>query len=410
MSEWEIIGPAPAQESEWEIIGPAPQQSAKEPWYEAPWIAGSVPAFNRAIEETTHGILQPLLESGYLGENIKRGSKNVARERSERYFQAQQKHPRSAMLGNILGNIAINLPGSVAGGVTTAQTLSKAPKFLQYLSGILGGGIGGGLQGASQYVNPEDSRLKNALMGAGMGSIFGGIPLGYSAGKAINKAYPAEKVAKRIISDRDMIKNQYSDAYKSLFKEAQSSGVNSLKVPKLNANAIKQNTTSKEFSAIEKFIANPTLETAHRAQSDLGRTIRRLEKTHEGVGLNTSQQEALEAALGAQKKIRGSMYQGFLKKGTPELAEKYGELTRGYAKEVLPYTKNKPINTFRKGELTEKDLLNALSKDKKFRKQLGEKYPELGTRQYFKHALSGAAGLGTAAAGYEALHLLGLIK
>lgn len=381
----------------------------EDKWYQHPIMSG-VTGFTKGVEDVTHGILQPLLESGYLGENIKKSSEQVGNKRQLDFQEEYRRNPNSAMVGNILGNTAISLP--LAAGSGGGAALSKAPGFLKYLQTVLGGAASGAATGAAHYTNPGESRLGNALTGGIAGGALGTLGAGVSgarnAASAVKQAYPAKKVTEKILTDRSNIRNTYKNAYESLFNEAEKGGIHNLKVPKINENAIKSNTTTREFEALDSFLKRPSLQNAHKAQSDLGKTIRRLQKTHEGVGLNTSQKDALESAIKAQKKIRGSMFDAFSKGGKKELANEYGKLTRGYAKEVLPYTKSKPINTYLKGELTDKDFLKSLAGNKKFAKQLGEKYPELNTRKKVDSYSNKLMGAGATAGVIEALHLMGM--
>lgn len=403
MSDWKIIEryPASPKNSDWVIVRDEPMN---------PLMSGAI-GFNKGIEDVTHGILQPLLESGYLGENIKQRSQNVASRRKFGYEEAKRKNPSSAKIGNFLGDVGISLP--IAASTGAAGAFSKAPGYLKYLKGILGSAASGAATGGAHYIQPGESRLSNALMGGALGGGLGGIGLGISgaanATRAIKKAFPAEKIAQKILSDRAAAKSTYKNAYQDLFKEAEKKGIHNLRVPKINEKAISENTKTKEFQSLENFMKRPSLENAHKAQSDLGKTIRRLEKIHEGVGLNTTQKKALDSALEAQKKIRGTMFDRLTKSGNQDLAERYGELTIGYAKDVLPYTKSKPINTYRKGELTDKDFLSALIKNKKFKKQLGEKYPELRTRELVGETGKRLLGAGLTGSVIEAMHLMGLL-
>jgi hypothetical protein len=400
MSDWEVIEP----EKEWEV---ASNNVDSSPNAFMSFLGG----IEKAGGDLGHGILQPLLESGILGEIIKRNSQDVGRERLEKYNQYEKANPLSAKAGNITGNIGLALPGMFLGGSGASGLIPKAPGYLRALASILGYGGSGALSGASQYVNPRESRLENAVMGGGIGLGAGALGTaikgGLGLGKAIKKAYPAEKVSEKILKDRSNILKKYNDSYEDLFKVAENEGINKISVPHINSKSIKKNTTSKEYESLENFFESPTLKNAHRAQSDLGRTIRRLQKTHEGVGLNTSQQQALESALMAQKKIRGSIFQELSKNGKNDLSKEYSKLTTGYAKEVLPYTKSVPINKFKRGELTSEDFLKSLNNNKKFKAQLGEKYPELETRRKISSTLRHAVPIGGAASLLEALHLMG---
>ncbi len=375
------------------------------PFREGKFVTGLLHAAN-APANMVHGLAQPLLESGYLGEGTKDWSQALAQSRAQTLGNLAEENPKSALLGDVTGQIATTLPimGGAAAGVAKGLggIAAKSPTFLKYLSSILGGGLGAGASAGSQYVNPGESRLENAAKGAAVGSALGVIPPALSSvgkgAKKVKDALSTNKIAKKVITDRANIRNDYKNYYSDLFKEAEAKGINNVKIPKLNTKAILENSTSRESKALEEFLREPSLKNAHSAQSDLGKIIRRLDKTNENVGLPTDKLRALESARQAQKKIKGSMFDAFNKSEGSQLANKYGKITEGYAKDVIPYTKSKPINTYKKGELTEKDFVNALMKDKKFKKQLGDKYPELETRKILeklgKYGLVGGSGLG----------------
>lgn len=404
MSDWEIIGPAPKQNvaSDWEIIGPASQKET--PWYESPLISGAV-GFNKRVEDVTHGIMQPLLESGYLGERIKRGSEESGRRSQEGYEEALRRHPAATTAGNILGGTAISLPAAAATGGGAA--FSRAPGFLKYLKTILGGATAGGTTGAAQYVNPGESRAGNAftgaLAGSGLGILGAGGSAAYNAISRAGKAFPAKKVAQGVLEKAANVEKQYQTGYRNLFKEAKDSGVR-VNIPKVKERPILEEMTKKESKFVRGFLnpgshlyGNP--KAGHQAASDLGKTIRRLEKRKEGiVGLNSAERKALESARSAQKKIRSSLGEGFDAAGRPDLAKTYAELTSGFGRDVIPYRTTSAINKYKKGELKDNDFLKALMADKKFQAKLSAEHPELKTRKNLqnavKYGIPSAGGLG----------------
>ncbi len=371
-----------------------------------PFQAGGE-GFIKGVEDVTHGIMQPLLESGYLGQNIKSSSERFANERQARFKQAQNQSPLATNIGNLIGGAAISSPAYAATG--GASLFSKAPGYLKYLQGILAGGTSGALTGAAQYVNPEESRLanasKSAALGAGLGALGTGAVAAKNAFGAIKDAFPAKKVAQGILDKVSKVEGKYKTEYGNLFKEAKDKGI-VLEVPKIKSKPILEEMTKKESKYVRGFLdpsspkyGNP--KEAHNAASDLGKMIRRLDKKREGIaGLNSVERKALEAARNAQKKIRSSIGEGFESSGRPDLASKYSEITTGFGKDVIPYRTTPAINKFKKGELNEKDFLSALLSDKKFQAKLGKLHPELSNRQRMqfvsKYILPAGVGLGAA--------------
>lgn len=132
--------------------------------------------FNSMAGNFAHGALQPLLESGFLGDSIAQSSKNVALRRQQEFAQAEKQHPIATNIGGVAGGIAATSPTMGIGGGATA--LGKA-------ASLVGGGA---LTGAQAYVNEGDSRLQNAFTGAIAAPItYGALKAaGYLAAKPIN--------------------------------------------------------------------------------------------------------------------------------------------------------------------------------------------------------------------------------
>jgi hypothetical protein len=116
-----------------------------------------ITAFNTGVGRFAHGILQPLFESGALGDRVSQASKSVAANREKNYQAAVDADPTGARIAEFIGNVAPTLALPVGGFAKNIAT---------------GVGIG-----AMQYVNPDQSRLANAALGGAGGA------LGTGAGK-----------------------------------------------------------------------------------------------------------------------------------------------------------------------------------------------------------------------------------
>lgn len=166
--------PSPYEASMQAQQQPIQQQPAQQPQEQNPFMSGVV-GFNTGIERLTQGALQPLFESGALGEPLRQGFQDVAQRRESDYETSRNINPGSTLTGDIIGNIGIGLP--FAGG--GAYALSRVPQLGQalarhpYLRTILGSVLGGAVMGGAQYVNPQESRLQNAALGGAMGGAFG---------------------------------------------------------------------------------------------------------------------------------------------------------------------------------------------------------------------------------------------
>ncbi len=87
-----------------------------------------------------------------------------------------------------------------------------------------------------------------------------------------------------------------------------------------------------------------------------------------------------------------------------DLLNKHKEIQKGYATEVVPYTKNKAIQAYKKGQKLPEELVNSLSKGK-FAAMRGEKHPWIGRRKSLNPFFSqvkkgGAIGLGLTGGGF----------
>ncbi len=352
-----------------------------------------VTGFNTAIERPIHGILQPLVENQYVPERLRNASRQVAVNREANYEREVERNPFSTLAGNVGGNVALYAPALMSGA-----GMGMSP----YLAGALSGGA----QAGAQYVNPGESRLENALYGGVtgatlpvVGKAIGGVTKGV---KNVAKAYPVKKVAEKVISGMNTTKSNYNKMYSDIFKEASDLGVNEIKKPNINYNAIIKNNPGKFSKILKDFQETPTPELANKLQSDLGKRISSLQTKQGKSGLVSSEIHELERLSNAKDKLVKNLASAFEKK-SPGLADRYRETSKGYAKEVIPYLKSAPIRRFRSGERGEVDFIKELTKDKTFMHKMGKLYPELRTREYLPKVASylgkGSGILGTGALG-----------
>lgn len=188
---WKIIDEEPQQQDliGWKIIGPEKEvelqsgqarsqnlQNTLQEMFRGISKHGEagITGFNRPFQKVAHGLLQPALESGYLGQGIKRSSENLARAREQEYQNQIRQFPLSTLGGNIGGNLALNLPAITGGGMLASRFLPGTSSFSTILKNLLGGGIGGAAGGLSEYQQPGESRLGKALAGGAAGALLGG--------------------------------------------------------------------------------------------------------------------------------------------------------------------------------------------------------------------------------------------
>ncbi len=290
---------------------------------------------------------------------------------------------------------ALGVEGQQAGD-TLARSLAEIPAL----------GIGKGANIASRLasragvgsvlgVAHEENPLTAAILNAGIPELPGVALKGAKAvpqlGKAIAKSagdvrakYVASKpanVAKSVVQRGEGLQSHYSKQYDSLFAQAESKGVHEVKPPNLESIEGIESLPRDVKLAIKRYEANPSLENAQKVNSDLGKAMRNKKDV-------TS--ESREVAKHAQKKVRGAIFQA-LDKADPELIKKYKEINSGYEREVVPYTTNRAIQRYKAGEISEKQLVEALKKGKfvgnehvraKGKIPLVEQHPELKTRAF----------------------------
>jgi len=353
-----------------------------------------VTGFNTAIERPIHGILQPLVENQYVPERLRNASRQVAANREANYEREVERNPFSAMAGNIGGNVALFAPALMSGAGAG-------------ISPYLAGALSGGAQAGAQYVNPEESRLENALYGGAFGAVLPGVGKAISGTakgiKNVSKAYPVKKVAEKVISGMNTTKSNYNKMYSDIFKEASDLGINEIKKPNINYNAIIKNNPGKFSKILKDFQESPTPELANKLQSDLGKRISSLQTKQGKSGLVSSEIHELERLTSAKDKLIKNLTSAFEKK-SPGLADRYRETSKGYAKEVIPYIKSAPIRRFRTGERGEADFIKELTKDKTFMHKMGKLYPELRTRDEINALIRPTINKGGFGLGGYALH------
>ncbi len=158
----------------------------------------------------------------------------------------------------------------------------------------------------------------------------------------------------------------------------------------IDTGTIKKYSTESYHAALDKFVSNPTLENAQKAQSDLGKLIRKLEQ--EGT-LTSEKKATYDAAQKAKENIKENMFKDKSGKIDETLKYKYDKLTKSYGENVIPYTTNKAIQDYKRKDITKKELIQKLSKGK-FAAKKGKEHPEIARRALVKQLLKTAGYAG----------------
>jgi hypothetical protein len=243
-------------------------------------------------------------------------------------------------------------------------------------------------QFTGKEMNPGDSLTRGIVRNAA--NI---IPVTKAASVLNPLNLTAKNIAKDVLKTRERNIGNYGNRYENLWKEAEGKGFgDALYHIDIDMPTIKKYSPNKSIKGLEDFDANPTLQNAHAAKSDLLRIKRDLDKL---TTLRTAERQQLGAVNNAINSINENMFKEPSGKIHEGMKQKYGELQEGYRNEVVPY-KNKAINEFMRDEASADELVNSLSK-KAFYAKRGKYHTGMRLRKLIKsHPY--LAGIGAAGA------------
>ena len=406
----------------------------------------------RAVYEApVHGALQPLLESGYLGQGVSDWSKEKARERESSLKLAGEDYPLITNGGELIGKvnrdilaaIALKKPvGALAGNIPT-KALAGIPKWLlnsNLAKNIVTGGLTGGLEGATDYVNEGESRLENSGKKAAGGAIAGGVFSGLQYGGKqllklgkwtanLPKAFPkggAKELADKIAKvDRDAAKDAATEVYDRVISAADKAKVK-VDLSKIKSKGLLSAMNSAEKETLKKALpkvkeskiilpngnklksitpGDQSFGNAHNVKKDLDDAIGRLE----GLRQTTKVSNQLNKLKKGRIKVQSAMSKALKEAGLHSELGMFKEVNKTYADKVLKY--NHPLIKnylgITKGKksigiptLTAEDFLKKAHGDSTFRAHFGNKYPEIEVNQLLpKYLKRGASALGIGSVG-----------
>ena len=283
------------------------------------------------------------------------------------------------------------------------QALGMVPRIGRALNNV-GGSIlkGAGLGYALGEDNPIGGREGAAKIGAALGPL------------SRIQEITDRGIGNRIVNDFRTLKRDFSREYNSIFREAESRGISSVRNPISDSmvNAITNSAPSKVSRGLRNFQNNPTLSNAHQMQSDLGSYISKYQDRH---GLTSIERRALRAAEQARDDLRFSINQS-LERGGLTLRGRYQDVGQRYREEVVPYIENPWIRKAAlrpgaKGYINPKRLTEKLGNQSSdaFMEIMGARYPGypinrlLSKNKYIGPALSGAGAATAGLYGYNKL-------
>lgn len=318
-----------------------------------------------------------------IGEDLYRGAYN-AFQSSPEYLDAAKtevpallnplnglRHPKSRVKNVIaglaeLGHGVLNTPHGVANYLENRLNLlpkgwaDKVP-YQEDISGALN-------QFTGHEMNPGDALTRGLMRNA-----LAIAPATKAASVLNPMKLTYKNLAKDVLKTREKNIGEYGNRYEGLWKEAEGKGFgDALYDIDIDMPTIKKYSPNKGIKGLEDFDKNPTLQNAHAAKSDLLRIKRDLDKL---TTLRTAERQQLGAVNNAIDSINKNMFKGPDGKIHEGMKQKYGEIQEGYKNEVVPY-KNKAINEFMRGESSEKELINSLSK-RAFARKRGKSHPRI---------------------------------
>ena len=250
--------------------------------------------------------------------------------------------------------------------------IGAIPKIENFLSSTLSKGLAPSLYGAATEENP----LTGALEGFAAGGVGHGIKsapnlieglrpkkqaenLLETIGKGRNLEENAKSIAKDIREKFKENKNISGENYDLVFnthglgnRELPLSGIQRKTgiIPK----AIVDTFDSKLENLYDDFLSSPTFKNAHELQSQLGSSIRKLQKQDQVKGLTLADQKILSKYVDAQNNIQEKLRSGLKsvtnEHGTP-LSDLYDQANFYHVNNVVPYKETPNISKIATGKV-----------------------------------------------------------
>lgn len=255
----------------------------------------------------------------------------------------------------------------------------------------------------------EAGALKRAGLGAGysigqeenplLGSVAAAIP---SVVKGVSNLTNTS-ISKLLSKHKTQAINTAETLYNDLFDKVRKAGVKDIPVPKIESEDIIAHSQPKHHEALQRYIAEPTFENAHWAQSDLGFIERHLKKLDEKVGLSHTQHETLKNTIAARNRITQAMFEDKNIRKNPVFEDEYNKLSEGYLKNVVPYKQLDNLSEYEGKKITANNFVKSLLNNDEFMLGLGKNYrPQLlGNKILRSNIAKTLAGGALAGLGFE---------
>ncbi len=182
------------------------------------------------------------------------------------------------------------------------------------------------------------------------------------------------QIANDILINKKIAASTASNEYKDFFKKASEAGISHSPIPRIKQHQILTNAPSGYVKDLQEYINNPTLEHAHKAQSEMGGLVRHYEKLENTIDITPAQRKTLVAAKEARDDIKKSMFDKKRLGGNEDLAKEYKEVSNRYRENVVPYKRLKSLTKFERNEITPRSLIDKLRKDPQFMDKLAKEH------------------------------------
>ena len=211
--------------------------------------------------------------------------------------------------------------------------------------------LGLGLGAAGKALAPVGEAIETAVEA---------IPGASKTKDILTGLFSTKGAANKVIQEADTVKSQFNKGYNEFFKDALESGAKIEKNKLYGQKDLSKVAKTWKYDSIRRYMKDPTIKNAHKAQSDIGKLVNQLEK----IPNRTSEQNSvIRDALKNKDLIQDSIHNA-LGKGS-ELSNRYRQLGEGYATEVGPYLNpkiDKLMKSYKKGELLPEDFAKAMGR------------------------------------------------
>ena len=265
----------------------------------------------------------------------------------EHYYNAQPKELKSPIF-KMLGDVA----GGVATGAGAYGNVSKALNFGAKTPLLMRALAAGLTEGAITNSDQFGGRGLAAATAA--------------AAPALNALRPSV-VGERIADVGAMNASKYKGLYNDLLSRADEAVGKFTIAPQLSAlkgkaSYLIDNASDAKIDALQDFIKNPSITSAHFAQSELGALSRSLGKKIAPTNIDNKLKPIVN---NLREALQDSISYNLNKADAPDLVDAYNRLGKGYRQEVVPFN-TKVMRDYRAGDVSAATLARKMKNNEAF--------------------------------------------